>query len=152
MRYSDDFLTFSQPGRDTAAAFTLDSQGRLVGVNNGQVLNVYRSGTSNPAYFSSPSVLARSSTHAAANCSISASDSLSCAYGVQESTSLSFGSANNTVDANGHLYLSGNVTGQGNKNVGQSNLSLWLGHKCCCDVRGLRPWGDTGRRGRCEVG
>ncbi|KUI71435.1 hypothetical protein VM1G_07057 [Cytospora mali] len=114
--YADDFLTFSQPGRDIATTFTLDSQSRLVSVVNSYTMIVYKSGTSNQAYFSGPNVVASfASTYGAANCSISASDcSLSCAYGVQKYTSICFGSANNTIDANGHLYLSGNVASQGN--------------------------------------
>ncbi|KUI52696.1 hypothetical protein VP1G_00019 [Cytospora mali] len=114
--YADDFLTFSQPGRDTATLFTLDSQSRLVDVENNYTMIVYNSGTSNQAYFSAANVVASfASTYGAANCSILASDcSLNCAYGAQKYTSICFGSANNTVDANGHLYLSGNVASQGN--------------------------------------
>ncbi|ROV93626.1 hypothetical protein VMCG_08065 [Cytospora schulzeri] len=101
--------------RENATAFTLDSQSRLIGVNSTYIMIVNKSGTSNPVYFTEPGTFASYTRYAATNCSISASDcSLSCAYGAQTYMSLCFGSASNVVDANGHLYLTGSVAGQGN--------------------------------------
>lgn len=115
--YPEDFLTFSS-APPAAAAFTLDPQGRLVGglaANNSYVMNVYKTGTSNQVYFTDPDTFATYTRYGAPSCSISASDcSLSCAYGAQAYMTVCFGSAGGAVDANGHLYLTGNVASQGN--------------------------------------
>lgn len=140
--YREDFLTFSQPGRDNATAFTLDSQSRLIGFSSTYIMIVNKLGSSNPMYFTAPDTSATYTHYAATNCSISASDcSLSCAYGIQTQMSLCFGNATNVVDANCHLYLTSNVTGQGNSCRGVKPIAVAIpvnGFKAVIhDVRGL---------------
>ncbi|ROW02719.1 hypothetical protein VSDG_01744 [Cytospora chrysosperma] len=66
--YREDFLAFSQPGRDNATAFTLDPQSRLIGVNSSYIMILNKSGSSNPVYFTAPDTFATYTRYAATNC------------------------------------------------------------------------------------